>query len=76
MWTDDVNRAAKWPDYLTVNLEDLGTRLSCFDSEYRMAEHFTRFTTKKEQQEQQKGNLTDDIYYLENICCTEQPFIS
>ena len=76
MWTDDVNRAAKWPDYWTVNREDLGTRLSCFDSEYRMVEHFTRFTTKKEKQEQHKGNLTDDICYLENICSTEQPFIS
>ena len=47
MWTDDVNRAAKLLSYWTVNREDLGTRLSCFGSEYKMAEHFTRFTRKK-----------------------------
>jgi len=28
---------------LTVNREDLGTRLSCFSSEYKMAGHFTQF---------------------------------
>ena len=27
--------------------EDLGTRLSYLDSDYKMAEHFTRFTRKK-----------------------------
>ena len=29
-----VHRAAKLPDYWTVNREDLGTRLSCFSSEH------------------------------------------
>ena len=33
--TDDVNDAAK-------------LSLNCFDSEYKMAEHFTRFTRKKQ----------------------------
>ena len=47
MGTDDVNRAAKLPDYCTVNREDLGTRLSCFGSEYKTADHFTRFTKNK-----------------------------
>ena len=32
------------PDNQTGNLEDLETRLSCFGSEYKVAEHFTRFT--------------------------------
>ena len=31
---------------LTVNREDLRTRLSCFGNEYKMAEHFTRFARK------------------------------
>ena len=43
MWTDDVNRAAKLPDYWFVNPDDLATRLSCFGSEYKMAEHFHSF---------------------------------
>ena len=30
-----------------VNQEDLGTGLSCFGSEYKMAEHFTHFMRKK-----------------------------
>ena len=30
-----VYRAAKLPDYGTVNREDLGTRLSCFGSEHK-----------------------------------------
>ena len=42
MWTDDVHRAAKMPDYYTVNWENLETRLR-----YKMAEHFTHFTRKK-----------------------------
>ena len=80
MGTDDVNRAAKLPDYCTVNREDLETRLSCLGSEYKTADHFTRFTKKnqanywlKTQQEQQEDNSTDGICYLENICRTEQP---
>ena len=39
MGTDDVNRAAKLPD--------LGTRLTCFGSEYKTAEYFTRFTSEE-----------------------------
>ena len=86
MWTDDVNRAAKLPRYWTVTREDLGTRMSCFGSEYKMYEHFTRFTRTK------KGKLLAinvariarrqldgrhlRICYLENICKTEQLFIS
>ena len=46
MWNDDVNRAAKLPVYWPVNWEDLGTSLSCFGSEYTMAEHIIRFTKK------------------------------
>ena len=34
------------PDNQTGNREDLETRLSCFGSEYKVAEHFTRFTGK------------------------------
>ena len=34
------------PENWTVNREDLGTGFS-FGSEYKMAEHFTRFTRKK-----------------------------
>ena len=44
---NDVNRAAKMPDYWTVNREDLGTRLNCFGSDCKTEEHFTRFTRKK-----------------------------
>ena len=54
-----------------------------FGSEYKKAEHLTRFTKKKWAnywlqlyQEQQEDNLTDAICYLENICSAEQPFIS
>ena len=47
MWTDDVNRAGKLPDYWTVNREDLGTRLTCFGSDYKTAEYFTRFTSEE-----------------------------
>ena len=36
---NDVNRAAKLLDYWTVNQEDLGSRLSCFGSDCKMAEH-------------------------------------
>ena len=36
------------------------------------AEHFTRFTAKTYQEEQQECNSTDDICYLQNICRTEQ----
>ena len=32
-WSDDVNCAAKLPDYWTINQEDLGMRLSCFGSD-------------------------------------------
>ena len=41
---DDVNRAEKLPDNQTGNREDLEARLSCFGSEYKVAEHFTCFT--------------------------------
>ena len=34
-------RRSKLPDYWTVNREDLGTRLNCFGSEYKIVEHFT-----------------------------------
>jgi len=43
---NDVSRAAKLPDYWTVHRGDLGTRLSCFGSAFKMAEHFTGFTRK------------------------------
>ena len=43
---NDVNRAAKLPDYWTVNREDLGTRLSSFGGDYKIPAHFTRFTSK------------------------------
>ena len=32
-WSDDVNCAAKLPDYWTINQEDLGMRLSCVGSD-------------------------------------------
>ena len=32
------------PDNQTGKREDLETKLSCFGSEYKVAEHFTRFT--------------------------------
>ena len=32
------------PDNQTGRREDLETKLSCFGSEYKVAEHFTRFT--------------------------------
>ena len=80
---NDVNCAAKLPDYWTAYREDLRPRLRCFGSEYKKAEHLTRFTKKKWAnywlkiyQEQQEDNLTDAICYLENICSAEQPFIS
>ena len=54
--------------------------MSCFGSEYIMAEHFTRFTRKKwanywlkTQQEQQEDNSTDDICCLENVCELNKP---
>ena len=47
MGTNDVNRAAKLPDYCTVNREDLGTRLTCFGSEYKTVEYFTRLTSEE-----------------------------
>ena len=31
----------------TANREDLGTGLGCFGSNYKMAEHFTRFARRK-----------------------------
>ena len=43
MWTDDVNSAANLPDYCPVNWEDLGTRLSCFGSEYKNGGTFHLF---------------------------------
>ena len=53
-----------------MNRENLGTRLSCFGSENKMAEHFTRFMAKY--------CLNDiiDICYLEYIWRPEQTFIS
>ena len=55
MKTDgDVNRAAKLPDNQTGNREDLETRLSCFGSEYKVAEHFTRFA----------GKIDRNLYFL------------
>ena len=82
MGTNDVNRAAKLPDYWTVNREDLGTRLTCFGSEYKTAEYFTRFMSEelgelltKNIAGRQEDNSTDCICYLGNICRTEQPFI-
>ena len=39
-------------------------RLSCFGSEYKMAEHFTHFKANhclKTEQEQQEDNSTDDM---------------
>ena len=44
---NDDNRAVKLPDYCTVNREDLRTRFSCFGGDFKMVEHFTRFTRKK-----------------------------
>ena len=41
--TDDVNRAAKLPDYWTVNREDLGTRLGCLRGEYKNGGTFHLF---------------------------------
>ena len=65
-WTDDINRAAKWTGYWTVNQEDLATSLICFGSEYKLAKHFTRFTVNYcVKQEQQVDNSIDDICYLE-----------
>ena len=61
---DDVNwwrqstRAAKLRDYWTVNREDLGTRLNCFGSEYKTADHLTRFTKKIELGELLAKNMT------------------
>ena len=37
---NDVKSAAKLPDYWTVNQDNLGMSLSCFGSDYKMAEHF------------------------------------
>ena len=64
-----------------MNWEDLGTRLSCFGIQNGWTFHSFH---EKEQpnywlktyQEQQEDNSRDDIRYLENICGTEQPFIS
>ena len=62
---------------MAVNREDLGTRLNCFDCEKKNGGHFTRFKSKKlwlkTLQEQQEHNSKGHIYYLENICGTEQP---
>ena len=42
IWKNDVKE--NW----TANREDIGTRLGCFGSKYKMAEHFTRFAMRKE----------------------------
>ena len=46
MLTDDINPAAKLPNYWTVNQGDLGMTSRSFGSKYKMGEHFTRFTRK------------------------------
>ena len=80
--TDDVKSAAQVADYWTVNREILGKRVSCLDSESKMAEqsakHSTRLTAKcclKSYQEQQEHTSTDDICYSEYICRPEKTFI-
>ena len=51
------------------NQEDLGTTLSCFGCEKKMAEqlaeHFTHFTMNCCLETQQEDNLTDNIWNLE-----------
>ena len=44
---NDVNSTASSPENWTVYHEDLGTTLSCYGSEHKMAEHLTHFARKK-----------------------------
>ena len=43
----DIKRAEKLQDYWTGNQEDLVTRFSSFGHDFKMAELFTRFKSKK-----------------------------
>ena len=60
---------------------DPGTRLSCFDGDYKTAKHFAHFTREKHlqanywlktYQEQQEDNSMDDICYLQG--CQPQTY--
>ena len=71
---NDVNRAAKLPDYWTVNQDRPGDKNELFWWWLQKAKHFAHFTRKKHlqanywlktYQEQQEDNSTDDICYLQ-----------
>ena len=71
---NDVNRAAKLPDYWTVNQDRPGDKNELFCWWLQKAKHFAHFTRKKHlqanywlktYQEQQEDNSTDDICYLQ-----------
>ena len=46
MWTVGVMCAAKLPDYWTVDWENLGMRLSCSGSEYKMVKEIDKLLAK------------------------------